>query len=88
MSDSVQVSQVKPCDVCRFEEKMDHPRPAEYDSKTHWGQWANVCKTHWFSHTNQALGTGFGQRLVYPEGALAQFNAEREVALQLGGRVI
>lgn len=68
MSDSVNVTQLKYCDICHYIEHKEQPAVAFYDTKTHLGQWANVCEEHFKSYTNQQLGTGLGQRLVYPEG--------------------
>jgi hypothetical protein len=81
MSDTVRVSQIKTCDICRIHEHKTEPVIARYDAKTLMrGQWANLCEEH-FIEWGIRLGTGFGQELIYTEDALAEY----EVKTQLGG---
>lgn len=67
MSDSVNVTKLPTCDVCKYDDGIDHV-DAWYDARLLSGQWANVCEAHFRSHTNRRLGTGFGQRLIVKEG--------------------
>ncbi len=43
------------CDICE--------REAEYDARTTFGPWANLCEVHFTLH-GIGLGTGKGQKLV------------------------
>lgn len=57
MSDTVKVSAIPACDVCRA-------KPAAYDGKTVGGPWAYMCEGCWQRIGVGQLGTGYGQRLV------------------------
>lgn len=61
MSDTVKVSQLPTCDVCKLD---GADTPAAYDGRTVMGPWAYMCEAHWQSHGVGQLGTGSGQRLV------------------------
>lgn len=50
------VTELPQCDFCAD--------TAQYDAKTGFGPWANMCETHFQKHGLGALGMGFGQRLV------------------------
>lgn len=65
MSDSVIVSRLPLCDICA---QVGNESVAEYDAKTVFGPWANLCGTCFRKHAGK-LGTGFGQRLVLAAGA-------------------
>lgn len=56
MSDSVVVTRLPNCDVCRA-------KPAAYDAKTKSGPWGNLCEDCYKEH-GIGLGTGLGQRLI------------------------
>jgi hypothetical protein len=53
------VARIPDCDIHKPEKV-----PAVYDARTYTGQWAFVCQEHFESHTEGALGTGYGQRLI------------------------
>lgn len=68
MSDSVKVLEVKFCDIHKYE--MGRPGVvAHYDGKTIKGPWANMCGACFDSY-GVGLGTGRGQKLIYPEGLI------------------
>lgn len=56
MSNQVVVAELPQCDFCEGE--------AEYDAKTGYGPWANMCQADFETHGVGALGTGLGQKLV------------------------
>jgi len=58
VSDTATVAKLPPCDMCR------DGTLAEYDTKTRFGPWANLCADHWRLDGVGRLGTGYGQRLV------------------------
>jgi hypothetical protein len=50
-----------PCDFCVDE------TPAQYDAKTQFGSWANMCERHMIHYHPggpENLGMGIGQKLV------------------------
>lgn len=61
MSTEVKVSQIPECDLCR--ERRNKSTPAEFDGKTVFGPWANMCRED-FMQFGVGLGTGLGQRLI------------------------
>lgn len=65
MSTQVTVPVLPNCDMCAL---SDIEFPAEYDAKTVYGPWANMCRRHWQVFAAfPDLGTGKGQRLVLKE---------------------
>jgi hypothetical protein len=56
MSNEVAVTELPQCDFCGEQ--------AEYDAKTNFGAWANVCQQDFDNYTSGQLGLGVGQRLV------------------------
>ena len=56
MSSEVTVTKLPQCDFCSEE--------AQYDAKTGYGPWANMCQADFDKHGVGSLGTGLGQRLV------------------------
>lgn len=56
MSKTVEVDQLPQCDFCG--------EPAQFDAKTSFGPWANMCQSDFQQHGVGQLGTGFGQKLV------------------------
>ena len=63
MSESVKVSKLPDCDICKYVHKKAEPVQAAYDGKTVQGPWANMCEED-FPVFGVGLGTGRGQRLV------------------------
>jgi len=57
---NVYVKELPVCDICKIEGCSE---PAEYDGKTIYGPWANMCEEHFRLH-GVGLGTGRGQRLI------------------------
>lgn len=53
----VRVNKLPECDFCQ------DGRDAEYDAKTSFGSWANMCKGHWLIQSG-SLGLGVGQKLI------------------------
>ena len=58
---SVTVSELPTCDICDEDGVKDVP--AQYDGRTAWGPWANMCERHFFL-LGAGLGLGVGQRLI------------------------
>lgn len=56
MSKYVEVTGWRKCDFCEDR--------AEYDGKTVFGPWANMCHAHFEAH-GVGLGLGKGQALIY-----------------------
>lgn len=56
MSNEVAVAELPLCDFCGEQ--------AQYDAKTNFGPWANVCQQDFEHHTSGQLGLGIGQKLV------------------------
>ena len=56
----VVISKPRTCDMAGCEKK------AEYDAKTIYGPWGNLCQDH-FDAIGIGLGTGKGQRLIVKE---------------------
>lgn len=61
MSTEVEVAVLPDCIFCK---ERGETTPAEYDGKTQFGPWANMCDFHWRAFGVGRLGTGFGQRLI------------------------
>lgn len=57
MSKEVTVSELPNCDLC------GKGTEAEYDAKTIWGSWMNLCEDH-FHKYGIGLGTELGQKLI------------------------
>lgn len=70
MSTEVEMIRIMLCDVC-VSEQREFPLIAFYDMKTRGdGRWGYLCGKHVDSHglySEDDLGTGKGQRLIYPE---------------------
>lgn len=60
----VEVATIPNCDICR--ERSNKTTPAEFDGKTIFGPWANMCRDD-FMQYGVGLGTGRGQRLILRE---------------------
>jgi hypothetical protein len=58
MSKEAKVAVLPDCDFCK------DGTPAQYDARTTFGPWANMCSTHYLIYGPLRLGTGYGQRLV------------------------
>lgn len=65
MSTTVVVSKLPNCDFCK--EDLDKDVPANFDGRTIFGMWANMCVTH-FLRYGTGLGTGVGQILIPLKG--------------------
>lgn len=61
MSTEVEVPELPNCNFC---ESSGVITPAEFDGRTTFGAWANMCDIHWTIFGCARLGTGFGQRLI------------------------
>jgi hypothetical protein len=61
MSTEVTVTQLPTCDICKADGMQVD---AEYDAKTVFGPWANMCRRCYVTYGPGRLGTGYGQRLV------------------------
>lgn len=60
MGNTIRTSVFHYCDLCpRGDEVI-----AQYDGKTKWGPWANMCEKH-FAEAGVGLGTGKGQKFEY-----------------------
>lgn len=63
MSTIAYISHPKYCDFCRIDDGED--TIAEYDAKTVFGSWANMCEHHFATRAaSSQLGTGHGQKLI------------------------
>jgi hypothetical protein len=69
MSDRVEVPRLPLCDFVEEHEKGSPVPFADYDARTKFGPWANMCEMHYQKYGPGRLGTGFGQRLILKEGA-------------------
>lgn len=49
------------CDICKQEGRKE---PADYDCKTVFGPWANLCEKHYQKFGAKPLGLGRGQKLI------------------------
>lgn len=66
----VKVTSLRFCDIHKFE--MNRPDVvAHYDGRTKQGPWAHMCNTC-FASQGVGLGTGKGQRLIYPDGLVSK----------------
>lgn len=65
MSDSVEVSELPPCDVCSMGVESSKTK-AVYDARLPGmgGSWGYVCEKHFQQYGPGRLGTGHGQRLI------------------------
>lgn len=61
MSERIEITEPKFCDFC---EKAGKKVKANYDARTVFGSWANMCARCWREFGIGKLGTGYGQRLV------------------------
>lgn len=55
------VDELPDCYFCKQEGKKE---PAEYDAKTVYGPWGNMCEAHYQQYGVKPLGLGIGQKLV------------------------
>ena len=56
MSEQVSVALLPKCDFCG--------NTAEYDARTSFGPWANMCEQDFQQYGPGRLGTGYGQKLI------------------------
>lgn len=61
--EAVVVTVKKKCDFCM---QSGHLEDADFDGKTVYGPWANMCESH-FMEYGVGLGLGRGQRLLFQE---------------------
>ena len=62
MGTQVTVPVLPNCDLCQ---QNGQETTAQYDAKTVFGPWANLCHNHWLVFAAfPTLGTGKGQKLV------------------------
>lgn len=66
----VNVPKHRYCDFCKAAKKTTI---ANYDARTTRfspgrGSWAYMCDEHFEAYTDKQLGTGVGQKLIYPNG--------------------
>ncbi|ALY10885.1 hypothetical protein WILDE_104 [Arthrobacter phage Wilde] len=65
MANIAYVASLPDCDFCKHDDGVS--KPAEYDAKTIYGPWANMCGAHFVERGTGTLGTGYGQQLVVGE---------------------
>jgi len=71
--------------TCNFCSEQGTERPAEYDAKTVFGPWANMCTEHFLLRAaSQELGTGRGQKLVVGEPPADDRQARFNEAMERG----
>lgn len=76
MGNTAMVAALPNCDFCQ---QLNKETTAEYDAKTIYGHWANMCGDH-FAEYGNGLGTGRGQKLILkgdPDSIKQYRSAER-----------
>lgn len=82
MAETAYVAKLPNCDFCK---EQGTERAAEYDAKTLFGPWANMCTEHFLLRAaSQQLGTGRGQKLVVGEPPAIDRAAAASAALEAG----
>lgn len=64
---SSEVKWVGPVPNCDFCSQDGLKVVSEYDAKTKFGPWANMCERHFKENGFGRLGTGYGQKILPPD---------------------